>query len=705
MAARTVCMFFIISLLNALPASAQDLPEFRGWLNGKSFLIERGLGKNLYRLEVPFGEETPFHAPEGYPDKLPDSLATLDVLAESPDSTALVLDRDGDLFLWDRDRASLYPLTDPGAKAQNPTFAPDGRKLAFTSGGNLYVLDLAQGNSRALTRDGDDTVKNGYASWVYYEEVLGRSSRYRAFYWSPDSRKIAFLRFDDNPVPEFPIFHHENGDSIHGMLENTRYPKAGDDLPVVSLHVADLSAEAISRIPGDSSMPYIAQVQWAPSGRSLFFQQMNRDQNSLRIFRWEEGLTAPMPIIEEKRATWLYFRPLFFLEASRRFIMRSDRSGWTNLYLYDYDGKLETHLVDASWNTGQPRGADEENGLVYFEGSGDKNTEWHLFRVQLDGDSLRQLSSGAGYHQTYLSPGLDYFVDRFSRFDDPGNLALYDGNGSLIRELGTASHDPNKQEGIFVEQFTIPTPDGYDLPAYWVLPPGFDPTQRYPLIFNIYGGPNAESVNERFRDYSDDPMLQNGVIRFGVDHRGSGKFGREGLDQMHRKLGFWELNDYREAVYWLHEQTFIDTTRIGIRGGSYGGYLAALALTRASDLFTHGVARAPVTDWRLYDNVYTERYMDMPADNDEGYKKSSVIQYAPRLRGKLLLIHGTVDDNVHMQHTVQLVSRLQDLGKTFDLMIYPGGRHGWGGSKRIHARQLEENFFLDHFFGNRGGAQ
>ena len=235
------------------------------------------------------------------------------------------------------------------------------------------------------------------------------------------------------------------------------------------------------------------------------------------------------------------------------------------------------------------------------------------------------------------------------------------------------------------------------MPAYWVLPPGFDPSKPYPLIFDIYGGPDAGRISNSYRSYANDKLLNAGVILFSVDHRASGKFGKKGLDYMHRSLGKWEMHDYIETVKWLRTKSFIDPARIGIRGGSYGGYMTAMALTYAADYFTHGVSSAPVIDWRLYDNVYTERYMDTPKDNTEGYKDGSAVTYADRLKGKLLLIHGEIDDNVHLQNTMQLASKLQDLGKPFELMIYPGNRHGIGGAKRNHSVQLAEEFWFRHF--------
>ncbi len=698
----------LLACLLGLPlpvVHAQEVPEFRHWLADDTLIVAKGFGENLYAISALDGRDTIYHAPRSLAEQLPPPFSGQRLAATDDSGRQGVISREGDLFYFAEGMARPLRLTNDPAEEQNPTFSPDGRQLAFTRAGNLFVLELATGEERALTDSGNEDIYNGYASWIYYEEVLGRSSRHKAFYWSPDSRFIAFLRFDDRPVPRFPIFHHEQGDSVHGWLEWTRYPKAGDPLPGVSLHIAQVPSGELMPVPVNDQGPYLARVRWAPDGKNLFFQQMNRAQDTLGLYRFDPAAGELRLLFEESRATWVTFGRMLFLEGSDRFIWTSDRSGWSNLFLYDRDGTLVHQLTSADWEVDQIKGVDEIRGHVYFEGSGQTKTDLHLFRVQLDGDSLRQLTQGPGHHRTFLSPDFEYFADRHSRHDDPGSLALCTIAGERLHSLGEAAMDPNRQAGIFVEHFSIPLSDGRKLPAYWVLPPGFDPTQPHPLVFHIYGGPGFEAVHDRFRDFSRDPLVQQGVIRFTVDHRGSGKFGRAGMDELHRRLGHWEIHDYVEAVNWLQDNPFIDPSRIGIRGSSYGGYLAALALAKAPEHFTHAVARAPVTDWRLYDNVYTERYMDLPQDNAEGYEDASVIAGADRISGKLLLVHGTVDDNVHLQHSMQLASRLQELGKTFDLMIYPGGRHGWGGAKRRHANTLEENFFLDHFFGNLGGAQ
>jgi dipeptidyl-peptidase-4 len=484
----------------------------------------------------------------------------------------------------------------------------------------------------------------------------------------------------------------------HGMLEETRYPKAGDPNPLVKLGVVNIETTATTWMEQNPDMEYTAWVFWTPDGSDLLYQQLNRDQNVLYIYKADPAKGKAKKIYEETQPTWVeFFEEINFLADGKSFILRTNRDGWYNLYHYDLEGKLINKITDNDWRVTSLTRIDEANNQVFFTGTGPDGTESHLFSVGLDGKNQKQLTDGAGMHSTDLSPDGAYFIDQFSNVNNPGEIHLRSTTGKRSRLLGADKTDANQESGLKVEQFTIKTEDGFELPAQWVLPANFDSNKKYPVIFQVYGGPDAGGVYNRYRDYTRDVNVSNGVIRFTVDHRASGKFGKKGLDYMHRNLGKWEMNDYIECVKWLRKQGFIDETKVGITGSSYGGYVTALALTYAGNYFTHGISGSPVTDWRLYDNVYTERYMDTPQDNPEGYNFGSVMTHADKLKGKLLIIHGTIDDNVHFQNTVQLVSKLQDLGKDFEVMFYPGGRHGWGGAKRMHSTNLANKFWEKYF--------
>lgn len=673
--------------------------RFVKWLDDSHFVISQPDGKTLLQVDARTGKELPYTATLTLESKLPNGVrATPANSSLSPDGQQLAVSNANDLFLL-RSDGSYRQLTANPEEEKNPVFSPDGSQLAYTRAHNLYVLNLSTGLERQLTTDGSDVILNGYASWVYWEEILGRTSWYRAFYWSPDSRQIAFLRFDDTPVPQFPIYHAEGSDMTHGFLEIQRYPKAGDPLPEVRLGVADVYSGQTTWVEQDPALTYTAWVFWTPTNQ-LLFQQMNRDQNTLHIQLANPASGKTTTICQESRPTWVeFFEDIKFLSGNQGFILRSFRDDWENLYHYDYSGKLVQRITQVTWRVTDVLHIDETARKIYFAGTGSNGsgTERHLFVAGLDGSGFRQLTQDAGTHQTTLSPGATYFADAFSSVDNPGTTHIRDMQGKHALPIGKSQPNSNTEKGIRVELLHIPSTDGFNLPGYWVLPPGFDPTKKYPLIFDIYGGPDAGRVSNSFRNYSNDKLLQAGVILFSVDHRASGKFGHKGMDYMHRNLGKWEMHDYAETVKWLRQQPFIDSTRIGIRGGSYGGYMTAMALTAGANYFTHGVSSAPVIDWRLYDNVYTERYMDTPADNPQGYHDGSVVTYADQLKGKLLLIHGEIDDNVHMQNSMQLISKLQDLGKPFELMIYPGNRHGIGGVKRTHSVELADQFWFRHF--------
>jgi dipeptidyl-peptidase-4 len=321
----------------------------------------------------------------------------------------------------------------------------------------------------------------------------------------------------------------------------------------------------------------------------------------------------------------------------------------------------------------------------------------------MDGKKLLQLTNGSGSHNVNISPKGSYYTDTWNSITSAGSILAYDKKGKMLKEVHKFEQPAyNPAEHPKAEFVKIMTSDGlFNMPAVITYPLNFDPAKKYPVIFAIYGGPDAKNIFNRWQGTNASWYAQNGIITFSVDHRGSGQFGRKGLDYLHRSLGKWEILDYADAVKWLIAKPFVDASRIGITGSSYGGYMTCLALTKGAEYWTHGFAGSSVTDWRLYDNVYTERFMDTPQDNPEGYKDGSALTFASDYKGKLYMTHGDMDDNVHMQNTIYLISRLQDAGKTFQFMLYPNGRHGWGGAKAIHARNEANRFWLESFFDKK----
>lgn len=609
------------------------------------------------------------------------------------DGSSAILIKDEDLYYFKEGMNEPLRLTNDEAKEENPTFSKDEQSIAFTKGGNLYSYDLRQKKETALTKDGNESIYNGWASWVYFEEILGRRSRYKAFWWSPNNTHIAFLRFDDNPVPTFTIVR---ASKTNGDNEVNHYPKAGDPNPEVKMGIVEVSTGKITWVETQENKDYYtAWPFWNEKGDQLYFQELNRDQNKLKIVSTDLTSGKKKLVYSEEQKTWVqFFNDITFVDGG--FILRSNKSGWSNLYYYKMSGELIRQLTDYDWDvTSIVKVADDQ---LFFYGTGKINTDRHLYVVDIKTGENKQLTKEGGMHTASISPGGNHFIASHSNYETPSSRTLYEVGKGKIREIEKGKENKNTKAGIKVEMTTVKTDDGlFDMPVKIVYPPGFSPDKKYPIIFGVYGGPGAQSVRNSYRSYTNDNLIMDGVISISFDHRGSGKFGKKGLDYLHRSLGKWEMEDIITVVKWIKKKGFIDDSRIGIAGGSYGGYYSALALTQGADYFTHAVSNFPVTDWRLYDNVYTERYMDTPQDNKAGYDEGSVLTYAENLKGELLIIHGMMDDNVHAQNTMQLISKLQDLDKDFELMVYPGERHGWGGPKRAHSSRLIENFWRKHF--------
>ncbi|NND32906.1 MAG: prolyl oligopeptidase family serine peptidase [Saprospiraceae bacterium] len=661
--------------------------RFEGWLDDDHFLMSQveGTRELFVRVSLPGGQRSVWK----------------DARMEKPyfshplhlGNGSMIQYQKQDLYLVMPD-GSEQQLTQDSSEEKNARLAFDKKTIAYTKDHDLYVYDIKKNIERRLTYDGSETVYNGWASWVYYEEILGRSSNHAAFWWSPDSRKLAFLRFDDAAVPEFRLLRSSGQ---HGDMELMYYPKAGDTNPNVQFIIVDVETGSLTRIEEDSLKDqYSAFPFWTPDSKHLLFQELNRSQDTLHIVCADPNTGTRKIIYKETQNTWVDFIEEITFLNQNSFVFRSNRSGWYNLYSMDLEGAL-THLTPVPWGVLEISEIDLGHQQIYFYATGPIATDRHFFSVGINGQNLRQITSEPGWHQVKPSPNKSYFHDLYSTLNKVETSQILDGKGKPIFIFDAVEEDINKLAGVTVESLSIKTEDGFTLPGFWVLPKGFDPRHKYPVVFTVYGGPDAGRVLNFYQNFSADFYANHDIISITMDNRGSGKFGKKGMDYMHRSLGKWEIDDLISAVKWLRTLPFIDSTQIGITGSSYGGYVTCMALTNGADFFTHGVSLYPVTDWRLYDNVYTERYMDLPKENPEGYQMGSAIEQAYKLKGKLLIIHGMMDDNVHMQNTMQLVSRLQDLGKDFEMMMYPGERHGWGGAKRSHLSRLTQNFWKKHF--------
>jgi len=425
---------------------------------------------------------------------------------------------------------------------------------------------------------------------------------------------------------------------------------------------------------------------------------MNRGQDNLKLFAVDPATGKKTEIYSETQKSWVeWFETIDFLPNNKGFILKSDKDGWAHLYLHAMDGKLKNRLTQGNSTVVDVLLVDEKSQRIYFTAKKEASTRTDLYRAKLDGKEITRLTAGDYTHNIRLSKGGSYFITTYSNVSTPQKMALHKGGGAMLKELGD-SKTPEfaNYELAKTELFRVMNSDGYNLPVVWTLPANFDPTKKYPVLISIYGGPSAGTVSDSWRGLTSQWLAMEGMIQVSMDHRASGHFGKEGVALMHRHLGKWEMHDYIEVAKWLRAKPFVDTTKICITGGSYGGYVTSMALTYGADYFTHGIALYSVTDWRLYDTHYTERYMDTSKENPDGYKNGSVMTHAEKYKGLLRIVHGTMDDNVHMQNSIQLASALQDLGKHFEFMVYPGGRHGWGGPKATHSRNENYRFYYKY---------
>jgi dipeptidyl-peptidase-4 len=595
---------------------------------------------------------------------------------------------------------SPQKLTFDSLPKQNPTFSPDSNWIAYTKLNDLYTINLSTKKEYRLTNDGSEVILNGYASWVYYEEILGRASRYRSFWWSPDSRSIAFMRMDESMVPMFPIYSEEGQ---HGYIEETRYPKPGDRNPEVRIGMVAAEGGNITWADFNEKDDQIfGMPTWKPDGKGLLVKWSGRTQN--KVILWDVAVTdgSKKKFYEEQQKAWIDLDDSDMIQyVDGMPLLISDKDGWKNIYLLHADGTLKTKLTDGEfWGTSILR-VDTKKKWIIFMAKRESSLRMDLYRVGLDGKNLKRLTFGEYTHNISLSPEGGYFMTLYSNASTPPVIALYDINGKLVREVANAKgKDFDAYNIARTELVRVPSADGlFQLPMRIIWPENYDPSKKYPVWINIYGGPNAGTVSDGWRLSSlQQWWAREGFIQVAMDHRGSGHFGKKGTDYLYGNLGHWEMYDWTHLVKWLRERGG-DSSRVLIQGFSYGGYISAYALGYAPDVFTHAIAGGSVTDWSLYDTHYTERFMGTPAGNPEGYSKGSVLTYAPRIRGKLLLYHGTMDDNVHVQNSLQLVKKLQESKVPFDFMVYPGGRHGWGGNQRIHEQNMVNRWVYDKMLG------
>ncbi|MEP6925039.1 MAG: S9 family peptidase, partial [Pyrinomonadaceae bacterium] len=563
--------------------------------------------------------------------------------------------------------------------------SPDGKYASFVRGMNLYVTEVATGKEMQLTKDGDENTLNGYLDWVYEEELYGRGNK-RGYWWSPDSTAIAFLRTDESSVPKFAVVNHisQTNNPAEQVVEDTPYPKAGDPNPIVKLGVANIKTGAIKFVDTANYKPedfLISRVTWSPDATRIVYQAQNREQNFLDLNAADRNSGVTKTLFKETSPAWVEVidNPTYLKDGS--FVWQSAaRSGWKHIYHFAPDGKLIKPLTSGDWEVRELYGVDEKNGFVYFSSTKDSTIAPQVYRIKLDGSGLQKISTGSGSHEVSFSKDFTRFTDFYSDVNTPPQASPYNADGSPIKltDRQDFSRDMPKYKLGKTEFIQVKTRDGFQMEALMIKPADFDSSKKYPVIQFTYSGPHAPQVQNEWLGATGmwyQLLAEKGYIIWICDNRTASGKGVQSEYGVYKNFGESELRDLEDGISYLKTLPFVDASRIGLHGWSFGGYMTAFALTHSKS-WKMGIAGGTVSDWSLYDSIYTERYMKTPQNNPEGYRKSSVTAAAGNLSGKLLLIHGAIDDNVHLQNAMQLIYALQKAGKSFEFMPYPTQRHG-----------------------------
>jgi dipeptidyl-peptidase-4 len=629
-----------------------------------------------------------------------------------PDGTTLVVPEAGDVFTVDVRSGVVRALVHTPEKEEFAAASPDGTRIAFVRKSDLWVVDVATGRETRLTQGGSDTLLNGRLDWVYEEELAGRSGQ--AFLWSPDSRAIAYVQLDQARVPTFPIVDFL---PVRNAVEWQRYPEAGAPNAVVRLGVVGLGKDGtpgperlVSFTPDDAYV--LPQLGWTPNSRSVAFQLLNRAQNELHLRLLpvpsspRDPLGTPRTVLVERSKTWLNtFGAPRFLKDGRRFVWLSERSGFAHFYLCDVAGGCRA-VTQGPWavegrisfgGAGPGFVLDQRSGFLYFTATEKDPRERHLYRVRLDGTGRSRLTREDGTHKTVVSPDGRFYADTWSDARTPPRVWVTSQDGTKRFVVDENARPPilGFERGT-LEWAEVKAKDGTTLYASLLKPADFDPARSYPVVVSVYGGPHGQTVTNSWAAISpfEHLLASHGLLVWSLDNRGMAGRGTAFESATFHDLGRVELEDQLAGVEYLRSLPYVDPARIGITGTSYGGYMTLYALTNAPEVFRAGVAVSSVADWKLYDSIYTERYMGTPEGNPKGYEASSPLQKAGQLRADVLLIHGSADDNVHLANTLSFVAALIKAGKPYSLQVHPRQLHGFRSKEDRIAR---DRAILAHF--------
>lgn len=606
-------------------------------------------------------------------------------------------------YIFDRASKTVRPLANlDSSKQRVATFSPDGSHAAFMRDNNLFTVDLATMQQTAITTDGEwNKVINGAPDWVYEEEFMFT----QGYAWSPDGKKLLYLRSDESAVKEYDLTFYQ--DQLYPSEYRFKYPKAGETNSTVSLHVYDLATASTSTVPLGTSETDIYLPRFGfTKANTVWFMRMNRLQNEKLIYTSDvsdpQAAGQLMLIYKETSPTYIEVTDDLYFLKDGSFILTNEQDGWNHIVWNSADGQVQRVITPGPYDVVGVYGVDERAKRVFFTASKLDPTQQEVWSVGLNGKGLKQLSPAGGVNDAEFSTGFKYFINTRSTANDPGTITLHEGNGKLVKTLkdNARLREAVKAYNLQPKEFiTVAVGEGLSLNAWMIKPPDFDPAKKYPVFMTQYSGPNSNSVLDQWggRTFIWHQLLaQKGYIVVCADGRGTGRRGRDFRHLTYGQLGKYETEDQIAVAKWLGQLPYVDASRIGIQGWSYGGYMSSLCITKGADTFKAAIAVAPVTNWRYYDSIYTERYMGLPQDNADGYDDNSPINHVEKLQGNYLLVHGLADDNVHFQNTAEMISALVKANKQFDLMVYPDKNHGiYGGTTRMQLFTKMTDFLLE----------
>ena len=651
----------------------------------------------------------------------------------SPDQTKLLLKKNsvkiwrhssyGSYFVYDILSESLIPVTSDPDSLRNVKFSPDSNKLAFVrNDNNLYLFDLNTEIEEQLTFDGSDDILNGHFGWVYEEEF----GTYDSYKWSPDSNFIAFIREDQTYVKKFPLVDYE---AQYPVVKYIRYPKTGEDNPIVSISILDLENKEYRSVHLPDTAYYIPDIVWQKNSNNLYFVTLNRKQNNWNLYKYDFTTNGSDLVLNDSNDSWVdkksFFTPnndgswtsrggfSFAIIENGELVWISEKDGFKHIYRNRLDGRPINQITRGEWEVNSINAIDANNGIIYFSAKKETETENHLYSIRFNGSRLKRITKEKGSHSSAFSPTLNYFINNYSSFTTPPKTFVKDKNGKIVRLLKETDKSKFDQYGLTYPQLiNIFTDDGTRLNALITYPHNFDPMKQYPVILYNYGGPGSQLVTNRWgagNHTLHQYFASRDFIIFSFDNRGTGGRGKAFKDLAYGDYGKYLVADHISAAKYLQGLTYVDEDNIGIWGWSGGGYLTNMCMTLASDYYKAGISIAPNVEPLLYDTIWTERYMGLVDENPEGYKNASVLTHVDKAKGFLLQIHGNADDNVHHQHSIKLAKAYAEHGKDMEMFIYSNANHGMsnnnfltedypadGWKNRYHLYKKMADFFMEH---------